>query len=85
MMTKYAVQTLSSSIAMALKLLQTDLKHDEFQNCELTMKFIQIIGKLFDILNSCYVDARGLKHPIRLQNLEKTEETFLSTGIKIQR
>ena len=80
MKVKYAVQTLSSSVAKALKFLQTDLKLDEFQNCETTIEFIQVIDKLFDILNSRYAYARGFKHPIRLQNLERIEATFLSTA-----
>ena len=49
---KYAVQTLSSSVAKALTFLQCDLQHPDFQNCGPTVDFINTIDKLFDILNS---------------------------------
>ena len=49
---KYAVQTLSFSVAKALTLLQCDLKHADFQNFEPTVVFINTTDKLFDILNS---------------------------------
>ena len=80
MKVKYAVQTLSSSVAKALTFLQCDLKHPDFQNCGPTVDFINTIDKLFDILNSRYAYARGFKHPIRIQNLEGIEKTFIATS-----
>ena len=80
MKVKYAVQTLSSSVAKALKFLQSDLKHADFQNCGPTVDFITTIDKLFDILNSRYAYARGFKHPIKMQNLESIEKIFIATS-----
>ena len=80
MKVKYAVQTLSSSVAKALTFLQCDLRHPDFQNCGPTVDFINTIDKLFDILNSRYAYARGFKHPIRIQNLEGIEKTFIATS-----
>ena len=45
-----------------------------------TVDFINTIDKLFDILNSRYAYARGFKHPIRIQNLEGIEKTFIATS-----
>ena len=77
---KYAVQTLSSSVAKALTFLQCDLKHPDFQNCGPTVDFINTIDKLFDILHSRYAYERGFKHPLRIQNLEGIEKTCIATS-----
>ena len=63
-----AAQTLSSSVATALLYMKDDLKLPQFQGCEATVKFIRIIDRLFDILNSRNPIARGYKAPMRREN-----------------
>ena len=47
-----AAQTLSSSVAEAIEFLDKVLKTSEFEGSAGTVKFIKIIDRLFDILNS---------------------------------
>jgi len=63
-----AAQTLSSSVATAMMYLKDDLKLPQFQGCEATVKFIRIVDRLFDLLNSRNPIARGYKAPMRIEN-----------------
>ncbi|XP_028979362.2 uncharacterized protein LOC114840356 isoform X3 [Esox lucius] len=67
-----ADQTLSSSVAVALRTLQ-ELGYAEFKDCEATSEFI----KITDILNSRNPRAKGFKTPLGFRNWTSTRE-FLS-------
>ena len=51
MKVKYAAQTLSSSVAAALETLRKD-DDPSFRGTEGTIKFIRVVDRLFDLLNS---------------------------------
>ena len=68
MKVRLAAQTLSSSVADALEFCNTDLNLPAFRNCEATVKFIRIIDRLFDLMNSRNPFARGYKAPLRSSN-----------------
>lgn len=72
MKVKLAVQTLSSSVAHSLLYLsQTSI---EFENCEATIKFVQVIDEIFDFLNSRNPFAKGFKQAIYVHNIQYLEE-----------
>ena len=64
-----AAQTLSASVASAIDFLRDEEKIPEFEGSEATTKFIRIIDKAFDMLNSRHPLAKGFKAPVRLSNL----------------
>ena len=47
-----AAQTLSASVASALKYCREELNFNEFEGSEPTERFLNIIDRLFDIMNS---------------------------------
>ena len=49
--------------------LRDEEKIPEFEGGEATTKFIRIIDKAFDMLNSRHPLAKGFKAPVRLSNL----------------
>lgn len=63
MKTKFAVQTLSTSVADALEYLN-DEAIPEFHGCEATVEFIRLFNNLFDILNSKSKFGKEFKRPI---------------------
>lgn len=63
MKVKYAVQTLSSSVADAMEVLNL-LEVKEFEGCEATVEFIRILDRIFDFLNSRNPRGKGYKQPI---------------------
>ena len=65
MKVKYAAQTFSSSVACAMETLRK-AGHTSFMSCQGTVKFIRVIDRLFDLLNSRNQHATGFKRPIRL-------------------
>lgn len=67
MKVKLAIQILSSSVANALQFLQNISL--EFKNCEATIKFIQIIKRIFDFLNSRNSFIKWYKKRIYPSNL----------------
>jgi len=71
MKVKLAAQTLSSSVAKAMLFCLNDLNLPQFVGCEATAKYIFIIDRLFDLLNSRNPLAHGYKAPMRESN-----ETF---------
>ena len=71
MKVKIAAQTLSSSVAKAMLFCLNDLKLPQFEGCEATAKFISMIDRLFDFLNSRNPIAHGYKAPLSEKN-----ETF---------
>ena len=68
MKVKLAAQTLSSSVADAIEFCNEELKLPEFQKSEATVKFIRIVDRLFDLLNSRNPMAKGYKAPLRISN-----------------
>ena len=63
-----AAQTLSSSVADALAFLQSK-NHPNFQGSDGTIKFIRIVDRLFDLLNSRSPHGKGFKSPMRRENV----------------
>ena len=61
---KLAAQTLSSSVASALEFLKNE-GHPDFADADGTIKFIRVIDRLFDLLNSRNPHATGFKRPLR--------------------
>ena len=65
MKVKLAAQVLSQSVADAIEFLDTKLHLPEFKGSGPTVKFIRIIDRLFDLLNSRNPSACGFKAPLR--------------------
>lgn len=76
----YAVQTLSGSVAKAMKYFR-DCNHPKFENCTGTAKFADRINKIFDILNSdtLRVDNK-YKSPI-MQSTKQSIFDFIDDSI----
>lgn len=68
MKVKYAVQTFSSSVADAMEILNI-LQVKDFAGCEATVKFIRILDRIFDFLNSRNPRGKGYKRPVRLHEM----------------
>lgn len=67
MKVKYAVNTLSASVANAINFLK-DERLDDFKDSESTIKFIKIIDRLFDFLNSRNPFGKHFKQPLTIHN-----------------
>lgn len=63
-----AAQTLSNSVATALEYLCDGKKEKDFAGAEPTIKFIKLVDKTFDILNSKNPFAKGYKAPLRVSS-----------------
>lgn len=63
-----AAQTMSQSVATAIKFCECDLRMPEFEGSEPTVKFLTIINKSFDLLNSRNPFGKGPKAPLRTNN-----------------
>jgi hypothetical protein len=63
-----AAQTLSKIVADSLEFLRNKIKHPEFQNCEPTTRFLNIINNSFDLLNSRNPFGKGCHTPLRPNN-----------------
>ena len=63
-----AVQALSRSEADAIEYCAKDLKLKAFKDSEPTVKFIRLIDRLFDVLNSRNPFGRDSKAPLRSEN-----------------
>ena len=68
-----AAQTFSSSVADALEYCSSVLKLKQFLGSEATVKFIRIIDRLFDILNSRNPWGTGFKSAMRIGNKQAWE------------
>ena len=66
MKVKLAAQTSSSSVADALQFCQCELQLTEFLDCSATVEFIQVIDRLFNIVNSRNPPAKGYKPPMHI-------------------
>lgn len=69
MKVKYAVHTFSASVANAIDFLKTE-NIQEFKVSEATIKFIRVIDKLFDFMNSRNPFGKGFKKPIVRSDLQ---------------
>ena len=72
---KVAAQTLSSSVADAIEYLMTS-GHPKFADAEGTIRFIRIIDKLFDLLNSRNPFGKGFKKPLFLYDAARWKSTI---------
>lgn len=77
MKAKLAAQTFSSSVADVLQFLNSDLKLKAFENCEATVRFIRVVDRLFDFLNSRHSRMTGYKSPIHLNNLKLIKDQVI--------
>ncbi|CAB3991299.1 Hypothetical predicted protein [Paramuricea clavata] len=77
---RLAAQTLSSSVADAIGFLNLSMKLSEFQNSDGTMKFIRMIDRLFDMLNSRSPLGKGYKQPLRPASKDIWTEILMSTA-----
>ena len=75
-----AAQTLSSSVADAFEFLRDGLRMEQFASCAPTVKFVRLVDRLFDILNSRNPVARGFKQPLRLATQERWTAVLKSTA-----
>lgn len=79
MKVKYAAHTLSSSVANAIEFLKQE-ELTQFQNSDGTIKFIRIIDRLLDFLNSRSPFGKGFKKPITpncIQNLRNMVDEYI--------
>ena len=74
-----ATQTLSQSVADALKFCREELQLDEFKDSEATEEFIRTFNDAFDVLNSRNTFSLNLKAPMRLSNEEKWKSVINKT------
>ena len=65
MKVKLAAQAFCSCVATAIEYCANELKYPQFQGSEATVRFIRIIDRLFDMLNSRNPIGKGYKTPIR--------------------
>lgn len=75
-----AAQTISSSVADAIEFLEKSPKFPNFEGSLGTVKFIRVIDRLFDMLNSRNPHGQGFKAPLRPHTKDTWEEIFLSSA-----
>lgn len=87
---KLATQLLSNSVATALELCSDKLNLPEFKNVAPTVKFLQIMNNLFDVLNASSLNNKGFKHPIEMKDkdfffkfLAETESYILRLKVRV--
>uniref|UniRef100_A0A2S2NSV2 THAP domain-containing protein 9 n=1 Tax=Schizaphis graminum TaxID=13262 RepID=A0A2S2NSV2_SCHGA len=72
MKVKMAAQTLSSSTADAIQFLRS-LEESTFKNSEATERFIRVIDRIFDFLNTRNPFGKGFKKPLYRDNIKEVE------------
>ena len=75
-----AAQTLSSSVADSIEFLNKTMKHKKFEQSNATVKFVRVIDRLFDMLNSRNPIGKGFKQPLRPERREIWEEILKTTA-----
>ena len=75
-----AAQTISSSVADAIEFLEKSPKFPDFEGSLGTVKFIRVIDRLFDMLNSRNPHGKGFKAPLRPHTKDTWEEILLSSA-----
>ncbi|CAK6959948.1 DNA transposase THAP9 isoform X1 [Scomber scombrus] len=68
-----AAQTLSRSVSVALRTMR-DLGYSQFKHSEATAEFIEMIDRLFDIMNGRNPRAKGFKAPLGALNWMERKE-----------
>ena len=63
-----AAQALSSSVATAIEYCDKELKLPQFKDSQGTVRFIRLIDRLFDVLNSKNPFAKGYKCALKPEN-----------------
>jgi hypothetical protein len=71
-----AAQTLSSIVADSKDFCRESLRLKKFKACEATSKFIRMIGRLFDTMNSRNALAKGFKAALRKSNKRSIGKSF---------
>ena len=74
---RLAAQTLSASVANALRY-AAEIGCDGLDDCEGTASFLCVADHLFDIFNSRSPVVKGLKGPLRPENLDYTEKFLMN-------
>jgi len=74
-----ATQTLSNSVADALRFCREKLQLNKFADSEATEEFIRIFNDIFDVMNSKNIFGRYLKSPMCLDNEENWMSVFKRT------
>lgn len=82
MKVKLATQTLSNSVAVAIKYLQKT--NVNFKNSIPTIKFIEIFDRLFDVFNSINFSKQGLKKPLCDSNFNSVMAFFQEAEVYIR-
>lgn len=72
---RYAANTLSASVANAIEFLKTE-GFKEFQDSEATIKFITIIDRFFDFLNTRNPFGKNFKQPLTTHNFHFLKATI---------
>lgn len=72
---RLAAQVLSSGVADAIEYLNKS-GYEQFKGSEATVKFIRVLDKMFDILNSKNPFGRGFKSPLTLKNATLWIDSF---------
>lgn len=80
---RLAAQTISSSVADAIDFLRLS-GNAEFQGSEATTEFIRIFDRIFDVMNSRTLFAKGYKSPLFLHNIHYWKQIFSETAIYIK-
>lgn len=80
---KLAAQTISASVADAIDFLRRSGNSDFFYS-EATTEFIRIFDRLFDMMNSRNIYAKGFKSPLSLKNKEVWENIFKKSEMYIK-
>ena len=75
MKVKYAVQTLSSSVANALSFLEGE-GIDEFKDSAATIEYILNVDRIFDFLNTRNPFGKGFKKPVKLKDIPFLQKTM---------
>lgn len=75
MSVRVAAETISNSVADSLQLL-LNKKINGFEGCKPTIEYIRCFNDLFDVMNSKYENAIGLKKPINEENIESIISLF---------
>jgi hypothetical protein len=75
-----AAQTLSASVANAIEFLDKVLQMSEFEESAATVKFIKIVDRLFDTLNSRNPHGKGFKQPLKNVNIPHWENSLETTA-----
>lgn len=75
MKVRLATQLMSNSVADALEYCRDGLKLNDFKNCGPTVKFLKIMNRAFDILNSHNISNKGYKKALCQSNYNTIQDS----------